>query len=118
MMNFVAIEFDNGLNNTHMLGYLKIPEDFNSLWAMGFRNYIIDKYFVKGLVKIYPLKVSYTTGMNGLDIPGYTNMEEDFKAALSSTYYYPECASTNSIRVQYSKLDPRSPDYTSKDQKL
>ena len=118
MMNFVAIEFYNGLNNTHVLGYLRIPEDFNSLWDMGFRNYIIDKYFVKGLVKIYPLKVSYTTGMNGLDIPGYTNMEEDFKAALSSTYYYPECTSTNAIRVQYSKLDPRSPDYTSKDQKL
>ena len=67
-MNYAAIEFDNGLNNTHMLGYLIIPEDF--------------------------------------------------KAALSSTYYYPECASTNAIRVQYSKLDPRSPDYTSKDQKL
>ena len=60
-MNYAAIEFYNGLNNTHVLGYLRIPEDFNSLWAMGFRNYIIDKYFVKGLVKIYPLKVSYTT---------------------------------------------------------
>ena len=41
-MNFVAIEFYNGLNNTHVLGYLKIPEDFDSLWGMGFRNYIID----------------------------------------------------------------------------
>lgn len=117
-MDFVAIEFDNGLNNTHVLGYLKIPDNFHSLWAMGFRNYIIDKYLVKGLVKIYPLKVSYTTGMNGLDIPGYTNMEDDFKAALSSTYYYPECDSTNTVRRQYSTLDPKSPDYTSKDQKL
>ena len=117
-MNFVAIEFDNGLNNTHMLGYLRIPEDFNYFWAMGFIDYVTDKYHAIGPIKVYPLKVSYTTGMDGLDIPGYTDMEEDFKEALSSTHYYPECDSTNAIRVQYSKLDPRSPDYTSKDQKL
>ena len=43
-MNFAAIEFDNNLNNTHVLGYLRIPEDFNSLWSMGFRDYIIEKY--------------------------------------------------------------------------
>lgn len=117
-MNFVAIEFDNGMNNTHVLGYLKIPDNFHSLWAMGFRNYIVDKYFVKGLVKIYPLRVRNTSEKMGRDIPGYTNMEDDFKAALSSTYYYPECASTNTIRRQYSMLDPKSLDYTSKDQRL
>lgn len=54
-MNFVAIEFDNGINNTHVLGYLKVPDNFHYLWAMGFRDYIRDTYKASN-VHIYPLR--------------------------------------------------------------
>lgn len=118
-MNYVAVEFDNGLNNTHVLGYLRTPDDFHPLWSIGFRQYIIDTYKVnKGTVKIYPLRVRLTSETMGKDIVGYKNMEDDFNMALSSDFYYPISPTTNSIRRQWSKLSPKSPDYCAKDSNL
>lgn len=115
-MNFVAIEFDNGVNNTHALGYLKVPDNFHYLWAMGFRDYIRETYKATD-VRIYPLRVRHGNEETDGDpnLVGYTNMEDDFIKALRSNYYYPVCASTNSIRRQWSMLDPMTPDYTPKE---
>ena len=113
-MNYVAIEFDNGVNNTHVLGYLRTPDDFHPLWSIGFRQYLIDTYKVKGTVRIYPLRVRPTPENMGKDLPGYKNMEDDFNQALGSDFYYPISPATNSIRRQWSKLDPKSPDYLAK----
>lgn len=110
-MSFVAVEFDNGVNNTHVVGYLRIPENFHSSWSLGFRCYIADMYNVKGPIEIYPLNVRLTNDTMGSDIAGYTNMEDDFNMALRSNHYYPECADTDFIRRQWSMLDPMSPDY-------
>ena len=110
-MNFVAVEFDNRMNNTHVLGYLRTPNNFHPLWSIGFRQYLSDKYKVKDGVRIYPLRVKQNSDNMGKDLPGYTDMEEDFISALKSNYYYPICATNDSIRRQWSMFDPAKPDY-------
>lgn len=110
-MSYVAVEYDNGVNNTHVLGSLRVPDQFHPLWSFGFRSYLTDKYKVTGEVKIYPLRVRETPDNMGNGPLGYTDMRDDFSLALRSNNYYPECATTNSIRRQWSTLDPKSPDY-------
>ena len=39
-MRIVGIDFDNGSNGTHTLGYLRIPDDFSPSWQIGFRTYL------------------------------------------------------------------------------
>lgn len=110
-MSYVAIEFDNGVNNTHVLGYLRIPNQFHPLWSTGFRSYLVDKYKVPGKVLIYPLRVRENPDSIDLDHSGYTDMRDDFSSALRNIAYYPACSITNAIRRQWSGLDPESPDY-------
>lgn len=115
-MKFVAIEFRNGVNNTNMLGYLKIPDSFDPMWSVGFRCYLMDKYMIpNGVIRIYPLKFRNTPEAMGRDIAGYTNLEDDFNLALRSTYYYPNDPDSDRIRRQYSVLDPMCPDYRVKE---
>lgn len=116
-MKFVAIEFDNGLNNTHTMGYLRIPEQFNPVWHLGFRDYLREKYKVSGGIKIYNLNLRTNSDTIGLTVPGYTNMEDDFNLALRSNNYYPPDEDTDNIRRQWAKLDPISPDFCVKERK-
>lgn len=110
-MSYVAVEFDNGTNHTHVNGYLRIPDQFHPLWSFGFRTYLVEKYKVTGEVKIYPLRVRETPDNMGNGPINYTDMRDDFSLALGSNVHYPICAITNSIRRQWSTLDPKSPDY-------
>lgn len=113
-MQFVAIEYDNNVNNTHMKGYLKIPDNFNNTWSIGFRNYLIDKYKATAL-KIYPLNFKVNHGDNGSVVPNYTNLEDDFNFALRSNTYYPISPDSDATRRAWSMLDPISPDFTPKE---
>ena len=115
-MRFVAIEFDNSLNNTHVRGYLKIPENFNGSWSLGFRDYLIDKYKVKGDIKIYPLHFHVNHGDNGSVAPaGYANMEDDFNLALRSNTWYPRSPQSDATRREWSMVDSVSQDFTVKE---
>lgn len=115
-MTFVAVEFDNKVNNTHVQGFLRIPTGFNPKWHLGFRQYLIDTYKIIDPIQIYPLNVRLTTDEMGKRCRGsYKNMEDDFNLALRSLKYYPMSKENDSIRRQWSKLDPSSPDYRIKD---
>lgn len=114
-MKFVGVEFDNGVNNTHKRGYLRIPEQFDPAWHLGFRDYLREKYKVKGGIKVYNINVHLTSDTMGHDLPGYDNMEDDFNLALRSNTYYPPDEENDHIRRQWSMLDPMSPDFHPKE---
>ena len=61
MINFVAIEFDNGLNNTHVLGYLRIPEAHAPKGIEIFGNLKIAKYMrvIQAIVKLDCYKINH-----------------------------------------------------------
>lgn len=104
-MRFVAIEFKNKKNGTDTKGYLRIPENFNTNWSMGFRQYLIDTYGAECL-NIYPLNVHLDSDTMGRAIVGYSNMEDDFNMALRSNIYYPPSPNNDNIRRAWSMLDP------------
>lgn len=110
-MAYVGIDFDNKINNTHVFGYLRIPDQMYPTWTEGFREYLKDVYKATGGIHIYPLRVRETPETMGLDLSGRTNMRNDFSSALASIVYYPECDETEYIRRQWSTLDPTSTDY-------
>ena len=116
-MSYVAIEFDNKVNNTHVKGYLRIPDNFNGSWSLGFRNYLRDKYKITGDLKIYPLHVKINHGEKSPSVSpiGYTNMEDDFNLALRSNTYYPRSPESDATRREWSMLDPLSQDFTVKE---
>lgn len=113
-MNFVAIEFDNGVNGAHVKGYLRIPNDFNPLWHLGFRKYLSEKYQPTSSILIYPLRIHQDPNSMGKPIPGYKNMEDDFNMALRSNIYYPIGDETSNIRREWAMMDPRSCDFVKK----
>lgn len=114
-MNFVAIEFDNHVNNTHVKGYLRIPSNFDPVWHLGFRKYLRDKY--KSLnIKIYPLNIHQNESDTiGKDIVGFKNMEDDFILALRNTCYYPNNERNNHVLRQWAMLDPMTESFTVKE---
>lgn len=113
-MKFYGIEFDNGVNNTHVKGYLRAPEQFNPSWHLGFRTYLVDKYKATNLT-IYNINTRLTPDTMGHDLTGYHNMEDDFNLALRSNFYYPIDDVTDNIRRQWARLDPASPDFRMKE---
>lgn len=108
-MRIVGIDFDNGSNGTHTLGYLRIPDDFSPSWQIGFRTYLANTYKATN-IKIYPLNVP--VGVNATDIvDDYTlrsriNMDQDFNNAINCTKAYPECDENNAIRRQWQTMYP------------
>ena len=113
-MNFVAIEYDNKVNNSHAKGFIRIPNDFHPEWSIGYRAYLCDKYKAEN-IRIYPLNVQLNSDSMGYNISGFENMEDSFILALRSTEYYPNTNTNAYIRRQWAMLDPTTQSFTVKE---
>ena len=111
-MRFVAIEFESKSNNTHVHGYLRIPDNFIH-WTIGFSEYLRDKYKAKN-ISIYPLNVSIDSYIVSCDKTA-KNMEDDFILALRSNIYYPESINSSILRYQWASMDPSTSSFTVKE---